>query len=94
MTRPETDAALTVIASILWRCFVVAIIGLIFSFTVYRLMSDQIGRLYSSLSNVNPDDFERIALAAYADVKILSVVAFLFPFLGIKWYLHSQQKAQ
>ena len=80
---------LTVIDSILLRCFIVGTIALTFAWGVSIIAHQPIERLHESLLGISSHEFNLFLYGFLTLIKCLNVVLFLFPWIAIKHYLYT-----
>jgi hypothetical protein len=91
MTDERLNSTLNVIASILGRCFLLAMGAMLFSWTMTLMAGDFIHRFHSYFVDMTAKEFDIFMLYGFMFMKILNVVLFFIPWAGIRLYLRSQK---
>lgn len=94
MTYPLSEEAIKIfdaIAAILLRCFIITIFALLFVWISVVFKGDYFYQLQTLFVSVSRQDFDLFVLYFLTFMKVLNVVFFLFPFIAIKHFLHSQK---
>jgi hypothetical protein len=81
---------LTALASILWRCFIITAVSLLFVWGVMLVAGDPIHRLHALAFDLSRREFALFVLGFLTFIKCLNVVLFLFPAIAITLYLRRQ----
>ena len=89
----ETIQIFDAIAAILLRCFVITILALLFVWILIVFQGDYFYHIQTLFVSVSRQDFDLFILYLLTFMKVLNVVFFLFPFIAIKHFLHSQVKS-
>ena len=88
---PEnTIATLDAIADILFRCFIITVGAMLFTWAVSLVLGDLILVIFNHFIEINREEFDLFLLYVMTLMKGLNVLFFLFPFIAIKWYLRGR----
>ena len=87
----DTAATLDAIAGILFRCFIITLGAMVFTWLVWLVLGDVIHSIHHQLYGLSPREFDLYFLYSMTVLKGLNVIFFLFPSLAIKWYLHGKR---
>ena len=91
-TLPEaTIKTLDMIASILFRCFVITVGAMLFTWLVWLVLGDVIHSIHGQMLEITRKEFDLFFLYTMTFMKGVNVLFFLFPFVAIKWYLRGNR---
>ncbi len=79
------------IAAILLRCFVITVLALLFVWILIVFQGDFFYQIQTLFVDISRQDFDLFILYSLTLMKILNIVFFLFPFIGIKLFLRGQE---
>ena len=89
----ESDLkVLTILASILLRCFIFGTIALAFVWGVTAFAHEPFEKLHASWFGISAHEFNLFLYGFLTLIKCLNVVLFLFPWIAIEHYLFIQGK--
>ena len=87
----NTVATLDAIADILFRCFIITVGVMLFTWGVSLILGDVIYSIHAQLIEITRKEFDLFFLYVMTIMKGLNVLFFLFPFVAIKWYLRGKR---
>jgi hypothetical protein len=87
----DTVATLNAIAAVPFRCFIITLAAMVFTWLVWHVLGDVIHSVHHQLYGLSPKEFNLYFLYSMTVMKGLIVIFFLFPFAAITWYLREQR---
>lgn len=88
----EQIGALRAMAAVLWRCFVLAMVALVYWFLIVLWAPDWTYGLQSRWFGLDRHELEVFNYCGIAALKISAFFFFLIPYLAIRWVLWSAKK--
>ena len=87
----NTVATLDAIADILFRCFIITVGVMLFTWGVSLILGDVIYSIHAQLIDITRKEFDLFFLYVMTFMKGWNVLFFLFPFIAIKCYLRGKR---
>jgi hypothetical protein len=89
----DTIAIFDAIASILLRCFVLAVGAMLFIWAVWLVLGDVVYSIHSQLYEIGRKEFDLYFVYTLTGLKAMNVLFFGVPFVAIKWFLQGKRRA-
>ena len=91
---PSTDLenALTLLAKILLRCFLLGFLFLIFWFALYLAAADFMYSMHGRMFDLTPHDIDMMNYYGMAYFKLTVFVLFLIPYIAVRLVLNGIER--